>query len=40
MPGLWSLTDSESILRRKQLPEVANEIALDLLIHAYLKTMA
>jgi hypothetical protein len=31
---------ASSILRRKQLPEVVNEIALDLLIHAYLKTMA
>jgi hypothetical protein len=36
----WSLTDAEAILRREPIPEDMKEIALDLLIHAYLDSMA
>ena len=35
----WSLIDAEAILRRERAPEVIEETALDLLIHAYLETM-
>jgi hypothetical protein len=36
----WSLLDAETILRREPIPEVVGGTALDLLIHAYLETMA
>ena len=35
----WSLHEAEAILRRAPEPEPVKEIALDLLIHGYLKTM-
>ena len=36
----WSLIEAERNLRERSIPEGLREIALDLLIHAYLETMA
>jgi|SRR5881397_3745402 len=36
----WSLVEAETILRRERPSNAVREIALDLLIHAYLATMA
>jgi len=35
----WSLHEAEATLRLSREPEPVKEVALDLLIHAYLKTM-
>jgi hypothetical protein len=36
----WSLIESNRLLRQRPMPEGLREIALDLLVHAYLETMA